>query len=158
MFLGHDFTFELFTAVATCYLWEMQSKGTLRLHFQAIRDNLSNSDRGAANLAIFQHLVQLPIYTQARALLAYCAFRTEVETMDIISHALSCGKQVYAPRLTDQKGIMEVAQIKSMEDIAPGTCGIPEPKSSIPAQYTFPFDLILIPGLAFDRAGFRLGY
>lgn len=136
----------------------MQSKATLRLHYQALRDAIPASDRRRYNPAIHEELIQQAVFQRARRVLAYCTFRSEVDTLPILSFALEQGKSVHVPRLTDQYGIMEVVPIRQLEDLQPGTFGIPEPNGTLPPTDDYAFDLLLLPGLAFDHLGNRLGY
>lgn len=136
----------------------MPAKNTLRLHFQALRDRLSSSQRAAAAKKIGEHLVAMPVYRSATYLFIYAAYRSEVATKAIIAAAIQGGKRVAVPRLTDKKGIMEAVPIAAVHLLQPGTFNIPEPPATLKATDDLQFDLILIPGLAFDKYGHRLGY
>jgi 5-formyltetrahydrofolate cyclo-ligase len=78
----------------------------------------------------------------------------------MIKHALSLDKQVIVP-ITDMKNKrLLLSQIKDLdEDLAPGTCGILEPKPGKirPVAYS-DIDVVVAPGLAFSEQGWRIGY
>lgn len=136
----------------------MDSKATLRVHFQAVRNQIAATDRQQYNQQITQHLLAHYLFTTASRLLCYGALGTEVATAAIIAASLSAGKEVCLPRLSGKKGHMDIVPITKMDQLVPGTFGIPEPMTDCPATQDFAFDLMLIPGLAFDHTGHRLGY
>lgn len=136
----------------------MDSKATLRVHYQAIRRQIAPAKRQQYSQQITHHLLQHSLFVTASRLLGYGAFGTEVDTSVIIAASLSAGKEVCLPRLTGRKGHMDLVPITNMNQLMPGTFGIPEPIADCRATQDYAFDLILIPGLAFDIFGHRLGY
>lgn len=102
----------------------------------------------------------LPAYRQARSLLVYVSFRTEVETGGLIRAALADGKAVLVPKVQRQPKALLAFRIRRFpDDLQPGAYGILEPA---PASTEFwppdQIDLVVVPGLGFDRQGRRLGY
>lgn len=136
----------------------MESKATLRVHFQAVRNQITAADRQQYNQQITRHLLRHHLYKNAARVLCYGAMGAEVETATIIAASLSVGKEVCLPRLSGKKGHMDIVPITKIDQLISGTFGIPEPMTDCPATQDYAFDLILIPGLAFDRTGHRLGY
>ena len=110
---------------------------------------------------IFERLVALPQYTSARTVLCYVSFRSEVSTHAFFSRMWADGKRVVVPYCKAQH--LELFCLNSFGDLAPGTLGILEPKPELRGQdhrraEVQELDLLVIPGLAFDRQGGRLGY
>lgn len=95
-------------------------------------------------------------YKNATVLYPYLAYNQEILTTFIIEQAWKDRKTVCVPKVLAD-GIMEFYEIKSFDEVSPGTCGIPEPAGSAPPA-NFPEVLILMPGIAFDRTGNRIGY
>jgi len=105
-------------------------------------------------------LLKLEEYQKASAIMTYLHFRNEVETMGLVRQAISDSKKVAVP-FTDlvNRRIMPSLLLRFPEDLEPGPLQILEPKASClrlcnPAL----FDLIILPGVAFDLEGNRLGY
>jgi len=93
--------------------------------------------------------------------LFYVSFRSEVSTRQMLAEAWRAGKRVAVPYCV--AGRLELVAIEDPDDLAPGTLGILEPRPELrdnPERRVDPNepDLIVVPGLAFDRRGNRLGY
>lgn len=134
-----------------------QEKSLLRRTFLARRDGLE--DRDAKDRAICRTLCKLPRFQQANQVLLYLSKGSEPDTWEILEQALRQGKQVCAPRCLDSQGNMAFYRITSREDLAPGRFGLLEPDpAKCPEAECGEESLCLVPGLAFDREGYRLGY
>jgi len=106
------------------------------------------------------NLLSLKEYKASRLLISYCAKDDEVKTKGIIEGALAAGKRV-AVVVTDLSSrTLSFSEITSFEDdLAPGALGIPEPKPGLLRPIALrSADLILVPLVAWDAAGHRLGY
>ncbi len=128
-------------------------KQTLRKQYKKIRADIEN--RPEWNRVIFQKLMELPEYQQAKLILTYVSFRDEVDTMELIKYSLEVGKRVAVPRC-EGKNITFYA-IQSMDDLEIGSYGIPEPKQDEMID-DFSNSICLVPGIAFDRKKNRIGY
>ena len=106
-----------------------------------------------------QNLFSLPEFQQAKNVLSYVSFGTEVRTQDIIEHCLIEGKKVVVLFTDIQKHKLLLFKFESFELLAPSDFGIPEPdpKTAKPAKAK-DMDLIIAPGLAFDEHKHRVGY
>jgi len=104
--------------------------------------------------------LNLPAWQQARTVMIYLPFRQEVDTTGLISRTFAEGKQVVIPVCMENPRRLLASRLLDIEeDLAPGAWGILEPKPEAlrpvcPAE----IDLVLVPGVAFDRCGNRLGY
>lgn len=113
----------------------------------------------AKRSAIIQQLVEeLSIYREAQALHCYLAIGSEVETRPLIGAALAAGKAVACP-FVDSQGLMQHSWLEGIAptDFGSDALGLPQPKPVRPADVQA-WQLTLVPLLAFDRTGYRLGY
>jgi 5-formyltetrahydrofolate cyclo-ligase len=106
---------------------------------------------------IKERLLALPAFRGAERVALYASFRTEVDTLGIIMEALAAGKEVLLPRVDLVEGRLALHRIEGLEDMAPGFRGIPEPAAGeqVPVQEA---NLLVVPGVAFDPEGRRVGY
>lgn len=137
-----------------------EQKKQLRADCLAKRRALPADRKAQMDAQIAAAFLGLVSYRYAKTVLLYYPKSDEVNTRPIIEKALADGKQVALPRCR-KDGIMDFFLIESENDLAPGAFGIPEPKEDCPlfdpaAQETGV--LMALPGLAYDRLGYRLGY
>jgi len=101
----------------------------------------------------------LPSFATARTLLVTLPFRSEWDTTRLARLALEQGKTVAVPRVDASARVLNLHSIADLGvDVAPGWGGIPEPRDYRERIDPEAIDWILVPGLAFDRSGRRLGY
>ena len=134
-------------------------KDQIRNDMLVLRENHGEQERSGKNREIIKHVLALPEFGQALVVMVYVSIKGEVETRDLIKICLSLGKKVVVP-ITDQKdNSLSAAEIKDLNELTPGAFGIPEPKSDF-IRLLNPEDinLVIVPGIAFDRRGNRIGY
>lgn len=102
-----------------------------------------------------QRLVATELFSSAQSLALYSPIHNETATSELFDAARRQGKQVYYPRVV-KEGLCMV-EVDRPEQLVPGAFGVLEPAADLHSSQQVP-DLILIPGLAFDRRGHRLGY
>lgn len=136
----------------------MPSKETLRLHYRYLRDSISEPERKRWDKIIVQHFIESEAYDKANRIFTYVSNGSEVDTLGIIEQAWIDSKEVLVPRTTKERGIMEAVQITGMEQLIPGKFAILEPDSILPASDFEVIELVLVPGIAFDHRGYRIGY
>ena len=112
--------------------------------------------RRAANAAMAEAVLGHPAFQRAGTVFCYVSLPTEPDTGPILRAALSLGKRVCVPRCRE-KPRMDAVLIRSLDDLAPGTLGIPEPVTG-DAVPPGEIGLTLVPCLAADKAGHRLGH
>ncbi len=91
----------------------------------------------------------------------YMAIGGEMDTELLCSHAFGTGKKVFLPRCqAAEQGQMDFVACAGLEDLAQGAYGILEPKPELPPENveTLKLDILIVPGVAFDKTGFRLGF
>lgn len=138
-----------------------ERKASLRAHLKNLRRNFPGPERQKANAALFARLMNLPEYRAASVIHTFVSWRDEVDTHALIKASFAAGKRVAVPRVPPDKLQLEHYFISDFAALVPGTLGILEPSSgpeAQPAPADTRLDVIFVPGLAFDRAGNRLGY
>jgi len=105
--------------------------------------------------AIMSQLLQNEHVRQAHIVMLYSALPDEVPTQQLIDELASQGKQVLLPRVVSETE-MELRRYTSRSDLAAGAFGIMEPVGDVFSDYDT-IDTAIIPGMAFDLAGHRLG-
>ena len=135
-----------------------ETKEEIREKYRKIRAQIPSETRKHADSQIAERLFNRPEYRDARIIYCYMSFKDEADTASIIDESLRLGKQVALPRVTGKRK-MEFFFISGQKDLVTGFMGIKEPagyclEASAPSEDA----LVLLPGLAFDRSGARLGY
>ena len=105
--------------------------------------------------ALALRLFETDPWRKARSLYAYVAFNQEVRTRPIIERAWAEGKRVAVPKVTGDA--MRFIWIDDLDALSPGGFGVPEPAAGGP-EADDDDALVLVPGLAFDARGHRVGY
>lgn len=96
-----------------------------------------------------------PLYQSAKTIYGYLPYNQEVRTIPMLEKALKDGKKVAVPKVFGDE--MKFIYLNDLTRIEKGYCGIPEPIADGPFAED-PTALVLMPGLAFDEQGHRIGY
>ncbi len=131
-------------------------KQALRRELKEAYAQLDENYIASANDLICRNLLSMAEYKEARVIYTYYSIGREVDTRCIIRRAFEDGKTVLLPVMTG-RGIMQPRRLTSLEALTDGACGIPVPQGSEAFYPHDEIDLILVPGLCYDRRGFRLG-
>ncbi len=135
------------------------AKLALRARCLAARDALSGAEHQAASAAIAAGIARLPSFVAAPAVLLTLAFRSEWDTRRLVDAALAAGKIVAMPRVDPVARMLDLHVITDPDgDIERGYQGIPEPRRACPMLRRDEITWVLVPGIAFDRSGARMGY
>jgi 5-formyltetrahydrofolate cyclo-ligase len=135
-------------------------KAQIRAQAHANRNAQENKDH--LSREICAKFEALPAYASAKAVMYYIDVRSEVRTRHALPAALTQGKKIVVPWCNDQ-GELELFHLENMDELAIGMYKILEPKSALrlhpnkQVQAT-ELDLIMVPGVAFDRTGARMGH
>ena len=108
----------------------------------------------AKSKKILERLLKEPCFLQAETLYCYVSYNQEVMTKPLISQALAMGKKVAVPKVIGEE--MEFIYLNSLDELARGYQGIEEPTGTTVAKEDRV--LMILPGLAFDEQGNRVGY
>ncbi len=96
-----------------------------------------------------------PLYQSAKTIYGYLPYNQEVRTIPMLEQALKDGKRVAVPKVIGDE--MVFIYMDDLSKVEKGYAGIPEPVANGPAADD-PHALVLMPGLAFDPQGHRIGY
>ncbi|CAA9471489.1 MAG: 5-formyltetrahydrofolate cyclo-ligase [uncultured Rubrobacteraceae bacterium] len=135
-----------------------ETKAALRRAVLLRRDALPEGERALLGGRIVRAVLDLPTYENAGVVLAYASFGTELQTDGFLRRVLADGKTLLLPRV--DRGALGLYEVRDPAvDLEPGRWGIREPKPDRcspvePGSVEF----ALVPGVAFDRRGRRLGY
>jgi len=126
---------------------------------QSIRDSIPLDKKRVLDKKIREHLFSWEKYQKARHIFCYVTFRSEIDTIPIIRHGLKEGKTISVPKIYPDTGMMKAFVIDGIENsLSPGKWGILEPRSHCTEADNSTIDLALVPGLAFNMEGCRVGY
>ncbi len=135
------------------------AKQALRGRILAARDDLPAAVRAADAQAIRARLEALPSLALAQTVLLTLPFASEWDTRPLAAHALAAGKRVVVPRVDRVARMLRLHAIVDLHaDVVLGHLGIPEPRETLPIVDPAAVDWVLVPGVAFDASGRRLGY
>ena len=106
--------------------------------------------------ALTERLLQHPFYQEAKIIATYLSFPHEFQTQGLIYQARKAGKKVLIPK-TYPKGRMEFV-VYNPQQLKKTSFGLLEPQGDLEVVDASQIDLIHVPGLAFTREGYRIGY
>ena len=137
-----------------------EKKKQLRQAVLQQRDLLTAAEIEAHSESIKEKLFSLPEYQAAQTIMFFLNFGKEVMTLKMLPQALKQGKRVVVPKTVPKEKRVILSEIYDIEkDLAPGLWQIPEPKEdSLRPVAPQEIDFVVVPGVAFDLSGNRLGY
>jgi len=138
---------------------ESDAKRAMRKRIIDAREALAPAARARASRAIARRIGALASFEGARVVLVTLPYRSEWNAALLARHALAAGKIVAAPRVDPPSRMLRPLRVVDLDgDVEPGYRDIPEPRVSCPPVALDAIDWVLVPGVAFDAAGRRLGY
>src|SRR5687768_434826 len=130
-----------------------RKKDKLREEMRRLRASIPPSERAKLTDLVEEALFALPEVRSAGAVLIFYSFGTEIPTRGMADRILGAGKRLLLPFLTGD-GAMEAAEVGSEEELEPSGYGPMEPSSRVAVRPS-EVELVIAPGLAFDRQGHR---
>jgi 5-formyltetrahydrofolate cyclo-ligase len=135
-------------------------KAKIREEAHARRRDQKNKDE--LSRQAMARFFALPEYQAAQTVMLYLDVRAEIRTRHDLPAALASGKKIVVPWCNEQ-GLLELFHLESLEELAIGMYKILEPKPELrllPAKQVNvkELDLVMVPGVAFDRRGGRMGH
>ncbi|CAA9462832.1 MAG: 5-formyltetrahydrofolate cyclo-ligase [uncultured Rubrobacteraceae bacterium] len=136
------------------------SKQALRRRVLGRRDAMGEAEHRESSQTIVGKVLSLEAYRRAGVVMAYAGFGSEVRTEPFLRSVLEAGKRLVLPRVNRERGALDLYEVRDLaRDLEAGVWGINEPKADPHAAADLgAVDLALIPGVAFDARGGRLGH
>ena len=130
-------------------------KQTLRERMRQKKREMTREQIHTASLQLGELLFRHPYYQQASTIYGYLPINQEVRTEHMLLRAMEDGKRIALPKIVGQE--MRFFYMENLDLAEKGYCGIPEPPEDAPPAMDSTA-LVLVPGLAFDSRGYRVGY
>ena len=130
-------------------------KAELRRHMRLQKRQMLEADILQKSDQLFRLFTATEAYKTAQTIYGYMSYNQEVRTLPILEQALRDGKRIAIPKCCGKE--MRFIWMEDLSQIAKSSFGIPEPVSDEPIADD-PHALVLMPGVAFDKAGHRIGY
>ena len=130
-------------------------KKELRKKIREQKRNMTARQIEAASRNLAEQFFKTPFYQDANVIYGYLPYNQEVRTVPILEQALRDGKKVAVPKVYGDT--MNFIYMDDLSQVAPSDMGIPEPIADEPIAED-QTALVLMPGLAFDTKGNRMGY
>ena len=140
------------------------TKGEVRKKILKVRNNMGKSEVIEKSSIIIEKLTSLDIYKKSQVVFIYMDFKNEVMTTSLIKQMLLENKRVVIPYTDTANTVIIPSELKNMEDdLVLSSYGYYEPKFENIVQVSpEAFDLVVVPGVVFDknlnRVGFGKGY
>lgn len=132
------------------------SKEQLRKNTLELRRRMTFSEVSALSSRIQSRFMAGPLFRSSARLALYSSFSNEVLTETLFMGALDGGKEVYYPKVLG--GGIEFLRVLDRGDLTPGTNEILEPQEGLDRAGLESLDFVIVPGIAFDASGVRIGY
>lgn len=131
------------------------NKQELRRSIREQKRAMTPEEIQARSAALLELFVQTEEYKNAKTIYGYLPYNQEVRTVPILERAIADGKRVAVPKVYGEE--MKFLYLDDLNQVAKGYSGIPEPIADEP-EADDAGALVLMPGLAFDPQGHRIGY
>lgn len=136
-----------------------EQKQKLRRRILKMRESLSPEEVREKSLAVCERLVSHPAFNSGETILFYSPIRKEVDIRPAMEKAWSAGKRVVLPKVEPKTKTLACYRLQRGEPLVSGIFGILEPPGEESARIApESLDLVVVPGIAFDEQGYRLGY
>lgn len=138
-----------------------EKKNAIRAEYKELRRLMDKDIRKENDRRICDYAVGLVSFRYAEYVLLYAATEDEIDIYRIAEAALERGKKIAFPRCNKESHTMTYHIVSSLDDLYPDSYGIKEPSPDLPTydpENDTGSAICFVPGLVFDKAGFRVGY
>ena len=131
----------------------MLEKRKIRDRIKKLRSDLTKEQVAEESKLIYNQIIDNKIFERAEVVMSYMSFQNEIDTEKINDYIISCGKKLLLPKMVDREIIKPIEYTGKFK--IDNSFGIKEP---VGETYNGDIDLIIVPGVVFDREGNRIGY
>ncbi|WDV46972.1 5-formyltetrahydrofolate cyclo-ligase [Clostridiaceae bacterium M8S5] len=103
-------------------------------------------------------LINMDIIKSSKTIMLYLSFGNEVDTFELLDWCLENGKNVVVPYCIEENNKMVPCKITSRNDLERSPLGFLQPKEELIDDITYDIDVVIVPGVAFDIKGNRIGF
>ena len=132
-------------------------KNEIRKKFKLKRKTMEKSEVVSKSSKACKHFLESDFYKNAKTIMLYMPLGNETDTTDIINRAFSDGKKVAFPVTDEASGDITPCYATAQTEFSKGGFSVREPDVKVVAKPT-DFDVIIVPGIAFDKKGNRIGF
>ncbi len=132
-------------------------KNKLRKKIRNLRENLSIEEVLGKSERTCNKLIETNIYKNAKIIMSYMSIKNELNTQGLNAKILSDKKKLYLPVIDKKYNMIVAREVEKLEKISKGMYNIPEPSNGKIIDKN-KIDLIIVPGLVFDKNGNRIGF
>lgn len=144
----------------------VQKRESIRIEALRRRENFSPTERATRSKQIVRHVIEWIQQNEKNgegcyfdAVMVYLSMKSEVKTGELIKTLFNQGRQIIAPVVDTKSGKLIPRCIQNLEkDLVKHRFGMLEPNETCPIFPPDKLQLIIVPGIAFDSSGYRLGY
>ncbi|HET6352492.1 MAG TPA: 5-formyltetrahydrofolate cyclo-ligase [Coriobacteriia bacterium] len=135
----------------------LRRKADVRAHARGLRCELDAATCASHAHSAALHLLSLEELVAARVVLAYAANAEEIDPAPALAMLRELGATIALPRV-EEHGVLGLHVVGPGEALVTGAFGIGEPRADAPRIAPADVDAVIVPGVAFDESGRRLGY
>jgi 5-formyltetrahydrofolate cyclo-ligase len=134
-----------------------EAKRAMRARMRMVLAGMGDDERRVKSAGICLHLTHAPAWRRAERLMGFMAMTSEPDILPALKEAAARGQSVALPRWNPVTAAYEAALLPPLSELVSGPFGVLEPPPQAETLSLEHLDLIVVPGLAFDRCGRRLG-
>lgn len=134
-------------------------KNLIREELMDIRGKLGKDEHKKKSRQVVKKLMDSNFYKDANNIMIFISFKNEIDTHEFIKKAIEDGKNIFVPITIPDGRKLKPSHLKNFNELEPGFYNILTPKEEF-IRYIDPkdLDLIIVPGLGFDKSGYRVGF
>ena len=130
-------------------------KPALRQYIRTLKQQMTEAEIDQKSQLLCSMLLDSDLYRNAKSIYGYMSYNQEVRTLELLKQAMRDGKRVAIPKCYGKE--MRFIWMDDLSQTVKSSCGISEPIHDAPIADD-PTALVLLPGIAFDATGHRIGY
>lgn len=140
-------------------MYQSIEKSTIRKKMLEKRISLDEEFLKISQKSFLKHLKEFPLYQSSKTIMLYMDYRKEASTNDILNFSLKCKKKIILPVTNDNLRIVPYELTAEEGSLLTSKLGIREPNPLVcPRANPKEIDMVVIPGVAFDYKGNRIGF